>query len=246
MKKNLFLIGAIGFGLVVQEGRAQPQPAPQRNQSQTSSQSARAMSTEAFVKKVAEDNQMEVDVARLASTRAKSPQVKDYAQQLIKDHTNSGETLKRYASRHNMTIPATSAASKASKTSQATASNRSNTATQTPEALARTDDSNSKELAAKSGADFDQAFIHMMVQDHQKAISLFEAQKNASNMDSEIRSFVNNTLPVLRRHLTRAVSIEKSLGSTTTQSHDTHSTTNPSNTRPATPSPSNNNPSRTQ
>ena len=39
------------------------------------------MTTGSFVKKLAEDNQKEVDMARAASSRAKSAEVKNYAQQ---------------------------------------------------------------------------------------------------------------------------------------------------------------------
>src|SRR5436190_1189278 len=55
--------------------------ATQRNQSQTPSQPGVAMTTGSFVKKLAEDNQKEVDMARAASSRAKSAEVKNYAQQ---------------------------------------------------------------------------------------------------------------------------------------------------------------------
>jgi putative membrane protein len=193
------------------------------------------MTTESFVKKVAGDNQMEIDLARMASSRAKSTQVKDYAQQLIKDHTSSLDALKKYASKHNMSLRSGSTAS-----SSNTQSNRNDTAGRSsqPEAMARTDDASSRELASKTGAEFDRAYIHLMVQNHEKGVALFEKQKEGKGMDSEIQAFVNNTLPVLRRHLSPAESIEKTVGSATI---DSHPTTNPSNTNP-----SNTNPTKTR
>lgn len=250
MNPKLLLTGVIGLGLIFQpEARAQQQPTPrnpgqsetqtrpstppgaERSTSQMPSQSADAMTTESFVKKVAGDNQMEIDMARTASSRAKSPQVKDFAQQLIKDHTNSLDALKKYASRHNVSLPTGSTAS-SSSTNQNTQSNRNDPADRNsqPQAMARTDDANSRELASKTGAEFDQAYIHLMVQNHRKGVALFEKQKEAKGMDSEIQAFVNNTLPVLRTHLSRAESIEKAVGSATI---DARPTTNPSNTNPS-------------
>src|SRR5436190_4013780 len=147
MIKNLLLFGVIGLGLIIQlDGRVQQQTTPrnpgqsniqertqqpqtlpstpqgtQRSPSQTPSQPAAAMTSESFVKKVAESNQMEIDMSRTASSRAKSAQVKDYAQQLVKDHIGSLDTLKKYASKHNITLSTGSTAS-----SSATQSNPSN------------------------------------------------------------------------------------------------------------------------
>ena len=63
-------------------------------------------------------------------------------------------------------------------------------------------------LSTKTGAEFDKEFIQILIDDHTKAISLYEgASSNVS--DSEIRGLATKTLPLLRAHLELARSISK-------------------------------------
>jgi putative membrane protein len=61
-------------------------------------------------------------------------------------------------------------------------------------------------LNDKTGADFDKAYMEMMVSDHKKDISLFE-KESKNGKDSDLRSFATRTLPTLRMHLDSATSI---------------------------------------
>jgi putative membrane protein len=63
------------------------------------------------------------------------------------------------------------------------------------------------DLSAKSGAEFDKAFMQMMVENHEKGVALFERQSQAKLGDQELQRFINDTLPTLRRHLGRAKEI---------------------------------------
>jgi putative membrane protein len=64
-------------------------------------------------------------------------------------------------------------------------------------------------LALKTGAAFDKAYITMMVADHEKAISLFnDATGNTSNL---IQNFSRKVLPVIQMHLDSAKAISASL-----------------------------------
>lgn len=57
--------------------------------------------------------------------------------------------------------------------------------------------------APPMGEDFDQAYMKMMVREHENDISkLEEAQRRASS--SEIKAWIGNTLPVLKQHLEKA------------------------------------------
>jgi len=71
------------------------------------------------------------------------------------------------------------------------------------------------------------------VQDHQKAVDMFEQQRDAKSADSELQSYINNTLPTLQRHLTKAQSIQRTLSSsdTTNTRDNTRSNTRDNNTR---------------
>lgn len=67
-------------------------------------------------------------------------------------------------------------------------------------------------LKQKSGAGFDREYMQMMVDDHTKAVKMFE--KASDYTDTEVRAFAAKNLPVLREHLTSAQKILSSLEST--------------------------------
>lgn len=65
-----------------------------------------------------------------------------------------------------------------------------------------------RQLSDKNGQDFDQEFLKQMVQDHQKAVDLYQdASSNAR--DSDVKSFAARNLPALRNHLERAQSLQQ-------------------------------------
>jgi len=56
------------------------------------------------------------------------------------------------------------------------------------------------DLSAKSGADFDKAYVDAMVKDHKEDIAAFEeAGKKVTY--PELQAFIAKTLPVLHKHL---------------------------------------------
>lgn len=81
------------------------------------------------------------------------------------------------------------------------------------------------DLQGKSGADFDRAYIDMMVMDHRKAVAIFEnAAQNAST--DQAKTLANDALPKLREHLQRAQELQQQLGGGN-GTMDTDATTNP-------------------
>ena len=67
------------------------------------------------------------------------------------------------------------------------------------------------ELQGKTGADFDRAYIDMMVSGHEKAIAMVEnAAQNAST--EEAKTLAQDALPQLREHLQRAQELQQQLG----------------------------------
>ena len=66
-------------------------------------------------------------------------------------------------------------------------------------------------LQGKTGADFDRAYVDMMVMDHQKAVAIFEnAAQNAST--DEAKALAQGALPKLREHLERAQELQSQSG----------------------------------
>ena len=65
-------------------------------------------------------------------------------------------------------------------------------------------------LQTLSGAEFDEAFTHAMVEGHKKAIALYEdASKNEPN--APLRNFFANTIPTLQEHLRMAQKTDATL-----------------------------------
>jgi predicted outer membrane protein len=64
-------------------------------------------------------------------------------------------------------------------------------------------------LGEKSGAEFDRAYLEMMVTDHSKAIELYEnASKSA---DTDVSGFATKMLPSLREHHDKAKSLQSTV-----------------------------------
>jgi putative membrane protein len=258
---------------------SESQTSPQNRVQGQSSQTSGVMTATSFLEKAAMDSQKEIDMSRLAATRAESSKVKSYAEDLIDDHTKSLDKIQKYSSKHNLSIRTSStsgtsgnSSSTSSSSTSSTAANRSNTDTTTstnantntttnstaeprtgnrsntttqaanepagaadkseqstrPEALALADDSNLRELSSKTGGDFDQAYVMMMIDDHEKAIAMFEQQRNASTADGDLRDFVDDTLSTLRKHLSKAKDLQE-----TVMNDKSRSTTSPSTARPS-------------
>src|SRR5690606_40661561 len=101
----------------------------------------------------------------------------------IQDHTKSNEELKSIASSKNITLPTAPGENHQEKIA---------------------------DLNSLTGADFDKEYMGMMVDDHQKAVDLFEdAAEN--NEDPELKAFAAKNLPALRKHLEEAKALEESL-----------------------------------
>jgi len=123
----------------------------------------------------------EIQAGQLAEQKGMEKDVKDYGKMMVDDHTKAADKLKAIAMQKNLTLPTTL----------------------TPEMQKNIDD-----LTAKSGKDFDKAYMDMMVSDHKKVISAFEDEsKNGS--DADIRSFADSTLHTLHHHLDKAEMCKK-------------------------------------
>jgi putative membrane protein len=123
----------------------------------------------------------EIQAGQLAEQKGMEKDVKDYGKMMVEDHTKAADKLKAIASQKNLTLPATL----------------------TPEMQKNIDD-----LQAKTGKDFDKAYMDMMVSDHKKVISAFEDEsKNGS--DADIRGFADSTLHTLHTHLDKAEMCKK-------------------------------------
>ena len=125
----------------------------------------------------AEDGMFEVEIAKVAATKATDPAVKSFAQRLVDDHTAANDKLRQIAASHNITLPASMPASKQKDIDR---------------------------LNKLSGAQFDREFIQMVgIKDHKTDIDMFEKISKDAKA-SDLRDFAQSTLPTLREHLAQA------------------------------------------
>ena len=136
-----------------------------------------------FIQDQLEDGQAEINLGKLASERAANPQVKAFAQTMVKDHQMAADELKQAASSANVQI--------------------------TPAEPDGDHQDASEELAKLSGREFDRRYMEMMVEEHEEAVNELEKQQDAEN--PQVRQWVTKTLPKVQQHLEQARQIQQSL-----------------------------------
>ena len=143
-------------------------------------------STSEFMTKVADVGMTEVKLGQMAQDKGMSQRVKDFGAMMVMDHQKANDELITLAARKRyMTV-----------------------AKDLPADMQK--DYNN--LNAKSGADFDKAFMVQMVKDHEKAIRLFRDEA-ANGKDPDLKNWAAQTLPALEQHLQHAKSVQQQVES---------------------------------
>ena len=132
-----------------------------------------------FVEQAAAGGMAEVEEGQLAQQKASSNDVKQFASQMVTDHTKANDELKQIAQSKGITLP-----------SHPT----------------RAEERSESGLKKLSGTEFDRHYVREQVADHQKTVALFQKQAN-SGEDPELKAFAQKTLPILQRHLQMAQSL---------------------------------------
>ena len=135
----------------------------------------------AFMDAAAVGGMMEVDLGKLALEKSSNARVREFAAQMVADHTKANTDLKAIALKLEHMLP-----------------------TAYPVDV-KTHMDAMKQL---SGKEFDAHYMDMMVKDHMKTLDLF---RSASSLRSEVREFAARTLPVLEKHYQMAKEINASL-----------------------------------
>ena len=134
-----------------------------------------------FIQKAATSDQTEIKLARLALERASIPEIKQFAQTMVTDHTKSTSLLQPIAVDHSVVL------------------------SENPEPQA---DENFKRLEELSGAAFDRTYIEIMVTDHEEMLHAFEVEA-AKAADSKLKDFIATVQPVVAHHLEMAKAIRQ-------------------------------------
>lgn len=135
-----------------------------------------------FVMAAAMSGMKEVELSRLAATRASSEEVRRFAQQMVDEHTRTNQELMQLAASKGVTLPTMMDAKLQSMLTR---------------------------MGAMSGAAFDRAYLHEAgVKEHRNAAKLFE-RHSMRGRDADLTAFASRVLPAIRSHLSMAESMER-------------------------------------
>ncbi|WP_419701576.1 DUF4142 domain-containing protein [Mucilaginibacter sp. NFX135] len=136
-----------------------------------------------FAVEAANGGMTEVELGKLAQEKALDPQVKSFGAMMVKDHSMANMEMKELASSKRITLP---------------------------DSINSEEQKLKTQLLAKSGSDFDKAYVDAMVKDHQKDIAAFEEARGKVKYP-EMTAFIDKSLPMLKKHLQAIESISKKM-----------------------------------
>lgn len=129
--------------------------------------------TQDFIEEAASFSLMEIELSKYAQQNAVNQRVKNFAEMIVRDHSQINDELKSIASGKNITVPTTMADDHRDKMSN---------------------------IQEKSGVDFDKEYIKEMIDHHEKDVDKFTKFAEEANVDTDLKSFASKTLPTLLMH----------------------------------------------
>ncbi|WP_231491749.1 DUF4142 domain-containing protein [Pedobacter sp. Leaf170] len=135
-----------------------------------------------FLRKAAVGGIMEIEAAKVALNNSSNTEIKSFAEMMITDHSKANKELKEFAESKRVI---------------------------TPDALPAEDQIHLDAMKKMKGADFDKHYVDMMVNDHEKTVTLF--QQGIQNRDAGLKTWASNTLKVIEAHTVKAKEIAANL-----------------------------------
>ncbi|MEO6523130.1 MAG: DUF4142 domain-containing protein [Mucilaginibacter sp.] len=136
----------------------------------------------AFIKEAHEGGLTEIAASKIAEKNSTNKEVTEFAAMMIKDHSEAGVELDTIADHKYVLL-------------KGTVNNEHRTVLDS--------------LAKKTGAEFDKAYMELMVKDHEVAEELYH--ENADSTYPDIREFARKVLVKVKAHLEEAEKIKASL-----------------------------------
>jgi putative membrane protein len=133
-------------------------------------------------------NTSEIQLSTVAVKKARSPQVKRIARKLAADHTKNREELRALAQKLNVTLTPEQGGSVSA-------------------APLPTD------LRARSGHNFDRAYIDHEVEGHQSDIGRLETEAIPSVQNADVKAYLQRTVTEMQSHLSSLKQVQRQLGS---------------------------------
>jgi putative membrane protein len=129
-----------------------------------------------FAMQAARGGLMEVEMGKLAASKAENADVKSFGQRMVDDHSKANDALKQAVANKKINLPAEVDAKEKAELDK---------------------------LSGMSGAAFDRHYMQIMVTDHKKDVAEFERAARTAK-DSDIKKFAADTVPTLKEHLQQA------------------------------------------
>jgi len=142
-----------------------------------------APKTQDFVAAAAQSDMLEIASSKLALARSDSEKSKQFAEQMIKDHTETSTELKGLVA-------------------------GGKTKVDLPAALDKTHQDKLDRLSKLAGKEFTKEYDDMQVAAHKDAVSLFERYSKGGD-NADLKAFAGKTLPHLQHHLMMAQDLSK-------------------------------------
>ena len=121
--------------------------------------------------------------SQLALDKSKKAEIKDFAQMMINDHTQSSNNLKAAAKEDGVNVPTEMTSAHAAKVGA---------------------------LGDLSGDTFDRKYMQMQVEAHQEALALMKGYA-ASGDSKALKQHAEKTAPVIQTHLEHAEKLNKGM-----------------------------------
>ncbi|KAB8334773.1 DUF4142 domain-containing protein [Scytonema tolypothrichoides VB-61278] len=125
-----------------------------------------------FMTKAAQSDQTEIQTSQLALKRSQNKEVKDFAQRMIKEHTNSSQQLKQIAKKKSFTLP---------------------------KDIGQENKALLTKLTKLNGKNFDQAYMQGQVQAHTKTLADYQNYLS-QGQDPDLSAFANKIAPIVAEH----------------------------------------------
>ncbi|HET9663693.1 MAG TPA: DUF4142 domain-containing protein, partial [Burkholderiales bacterium] len=134
-----------------------------------------------FLRRAAQGGIADVAAGKMAITRARTPEVRKFAETVIKEHRLTHQLLKALAANNHAVLPAAP----------------------TPEQRETL-----RALQSKNGAEFEQAYVAAQIAAHEESIALLKAEIERDR-NIETKAFAKEMLPTLEAQLKKAYQLAK-------------------------------------
>jgi len=135
-----------------------------------------------FVNQAGAINMAEVELGKIAQSKASNSDVKTFAKKMVEDHGKANKELGQLVLQEKGKMPTE---------------------------LDQTHKDLKDKLSKLSGSEFDKEYMEAMAKGHEKAIALFETE---SKSESSIGKWAGQTVATLREHHQEAMRIAKEVG----------------------------------